>query len=91
MTSKNSRPEEDNAHAQFIEPHTHSFIIKIWLIDHDTGVKEQNWRGYLTHVASGQRIYFTTLFEMASLLVPYLKEMGIKLPFWWRAYRWLTQ
>jgi len=92
MPPEQSYPEEDGIEqARFIEPNSHSFILKVWLIDPDKTEDKQNWRGYLTHVASDRRRYFNNLLEMNTLLIPYLKGMGIKLPYWWRAYRWLTQ
>ncbi|VAW33423.1 hypothetical protein MNBD_CHLOROFLEXI01-4935 [hydrothermal vent metagenome] len=91
MPPEQPHPEENGEQAQFIEPNSHSFILKVWLIDSDKTQDKQNWRGYLTHVVSGQRRYFDNLSEMNNLLIPYLKGMGTKLPYWWRAYRWLTQ
>jgi hypothetical protein len=87
---QSSKPESDEE-VQFIEPHTHSFILKLWLLKQEGAKGGQNWRGHITHVASNQRIYFDSFLELNNLLSPYLEKMGVKLPFWWRAYRWLKQ
>jgi len=85
-----AKPQYDEQD-QFIEPDTHSFILKVWLLRHEGARGGQNWRGHLTHVASNQRLYFESFLELNHLLTPYLEKMGVKLPFWWRAYRWLKQ
>ncbi|MCA9976097.1 MAG: hypothetical protein KC413_10125 [Anaerolineales bacterium] len=89
MTPKQVPADEGSEQAQFIEPNTHSFILKVWLEDEVDDTKI--WRGYLTHVASGQRVYFKNLLEMNNHLTPHLKRIGFPLPFWWRAYQWLTK
>ncbi|MCP5096145.1 MAG: hypothetical protein GY943_11375 [Chloroflexi bacterium] len=91
MTENQSNSGEDSEHTQFIELNTHSFILKFRLIEPNEAQGEGKWCGYLTHVASEQRVYFDNLLEMQKILIPYLRELGIKLPFWWRAYQWLTQ
>jgi hypothetical protein len=82
---------EDNTQIPFIEPHTHSFILKLWLLKQEGTKAGQNWRGHITHVASDQRIYFGSFWELNRLLISYMQKMGVKLPFWWRAYQWLKQ
>ncbi|MBI5877215.1 MAG: hypothetical protein HZB53_06170 [Chloroflexi bacterium] len=54
-----------------------SFIVKIWI--EDTAVPSGNliWRGYITHVLSGERRYFRALTEIGEFITPYLQEMGV--------------
>jgi hypothetical protein len=75
---------------QFIEPDTHSFIIKIWVDDKDEKTGGVIWRGHITHVTSSQREYFDDLSGLIAFLLPYLKALNIKLPIFWRVYQWLT-
>lgn len=89
MTEKQSSLPQDPDKDQFIEPYTDSFVIKLWIIDHEEAQGKRDWRGHITHVASGQRTYFDSLLKLNKIIVPYLKKMDAKLPFWWRAYKWL--
>lgn len=67
----------------FIEPNTHSFIVRVWLEEiEDTGLAK--WRGYVTHVASGERRYVRNVSEIAAFIVAYLEKMGVKLKRWRR-------
>jgi hypothetical protein len=80
---------EDNEQVPFIEPHTHSFILKLWLLKQEGAKGKRRRHGHLTHVASNQRINIASFLELNNSLAPYLEKMGVKLPLWWRAYRWL--
>jgi hypothetical protein len=60
------------------EPHTHSFVVKIWLEEAATNRHGAAWRGHVTHVPSGERRYFEALSEMTNFLMPYLEGMGNK-------------
>jgi hypothetical protein len=53
-----------------------SFIIKIWCeSDSDEGGKVV-WRGHITHVPSGDRIYISSLEEITGFLNPFIEKMG---------------
>ena len=81
----------DAEHTQFIEPDTHSFVIKLWLDDRDEVTGQVTWRGHITHVSSSQRQYFDNLSDLIAFLLPYFKAMNIKLPIIWRVIQWLSQ
>jgi hypothetical protein len=55
----------------------HSFIVKIWREEPGDPVA---WRGHVTHVPSGERVYLTSLNGLNTFIAPYLLEMGISLP-----------
>lgn len=57
---------------ELYEFNTHAFVIKIWLEDN------ARWRGYITHVPSGERRYIQTLSEIDDFILPYLENMGIQ-------------
>ena len=76
---------------QFIEPLTHAFVLKLWLIDQQERQGKRAWRGHLVHVATGERIYFDNMSQLNNRLLQYLDQIGVQLPFWWRAYRWLIR
>jgi len=63
----------------YLEPNTHSFIVKVWLEEPAEKVGEAIWRGHVTHVPSGERRYIQDLDEMVATVVPYLEAMGVKL------------
>ncbi|HQY94925.1 hypothetical protein [Caldilinea sp.] len=60
----------------------HSFIVRIWLEESATERTHPTWRGSLTHVISGRRVYFGDLKSLPSLMRPYLEAMlaELKLP-----------
>lgn len=59
-----------------IDSIAHSFIIKIWQEDSDEESRQVSWIGNITHVISGKRIYFQSLDDINSFIVPYLRQMG---------------
>jgi hypothetical protein len=56
-----------------IETSTHSFIIRIWREEND----RPSWRGYITHVPSGEQQYLPDLGDIITFIIPYLQDMGI--------------
>jgi len=57
---------------------THSFIVRIWLEETAEEAGRVTWRGHITHVPSGERRYFEELDGMAQFIIPYLRELGVK-------------
>lgn len=58
------------------ETRIHSFILKLWL---ETSPEEtrRRWRGYITHVPSGERRYVQTLAQVNDFVESYLDELGV--------------
>jgi hypothetical protein len=56
------------------ESKTRSFIVKIWLEDAD-GAEGARWRGHITHVLDGKRLYFESLDQILAFIGPYVNEM----------------
>jgi hypothetical protein len=71
-----------------LESNTHSFIVKVWLEDGEAAVGQAEWRGYITHVTSGQRRYFKDLKQISGFITPYLEKMGVKFKTGWRLRHW---
>jgi hypothetical protein len=59
------------------ESHTHSFIIKIWLEETLEEDGRAIWRGHITHVPSGERLYLQDLDTIRLFIEPYLEGMGV--------------
>lgn len=53
----------------------HSFIVRIWLEESPTESTPPTWRGSITHVISGRRVYFSNLELLPGLITPYLRKM----------------
>ncbi len=53
----------------------HSFIVRIWLEESTAETPHPTWRGSLTHVISGRRLYFVDLNALPRLIRPYLEAM----------------
>jgi hypothetical protein len=60
------------------EANTHPFIVKIWLEESAEEAGEATWRGHITHVPSGSRRYISRLADISAFIVPYLKQMGVR-------------
>lgn len=75
-----------------IEDASHPFILRIWLEEPAEGARRAKWRGHITHVPSGERRYLEDLDDIKTFILPYLRDMGIRLGLashlrlWWR--RW---
>jgi hypothetical protein len=74
-----------------IQPHTHSFIVKVWSAapDGDSGTTE--WRGRVTHVPSGEDRHFLRLAELTAFIAPYLHELGVQPTLRFRLRRWVRR
>lgn len=60
-----------------IETTSHPFILRIWLEEPAEGARRAEWRGHITHVPSGKRIYIEDLDQIREFVTPYLREMGV--------------
>jgi hypothetical protein len=73
------------------DPHTHSFITKVWLEESDQEAGRATWRGIITHVPSGKQRYLSRLDEVAGFIAPYIERMGVRLSIAWRIKCWLRR
>lgn len=71
-------------------PQTHSFVVKVW--EKEGGAQEEGvpWRGSITHVGTGKRLYLENLREVSDFLVPYVRDLGGSLDLRTRLCLWLT-
>ena len=58
------------------ESRVHSFIVKIWLEEVDDEPGTFSYRGYTTHVPSGERRYLKRLSDVSDFIESYLEEVG---------------
>lgn len=73
-----------------IEPGTHAFVVKVWREEGGHARRRAAWRGHITHVASGQRRYVTSLGELGEFIGLYLQALHVRLPLVWRICQWLA-
>lgn len=74
-----------------IEPGTHAFVVKVWREDGGAGALGSDWRGHITHVASGQRRYITRLSQIDQFIALYLRKLHVRLPLLGRIRQWLSR
>ena len=55
------------------EINNHSFIVRIWLEESDTEGQPGIWRGHITHVPSGKRLYLDKLEAILEFIAPFLQ------------------
>jgi hypothetical protein len=60
-------PGETNGNANLL-----SFIIHLWQEDAASNEHQATWRGYITQVPNGKRIYFKNINEISSLIIAQL-------------------
>lgn len=60
------------------DANTHSFVVKLWLEETAAEAGRVRWRGHVTHVGSGKRLYFQRLEEIVDFMTPYLEMMGVE-------------
>jgi hypothetical protein len=56
-----------------LESETHSFITRIWLEEKNEKLDYILWRGHITHIPSGKRLYFQDLDTMLAFVKSHLK------------------
>lgn len=61
-----------------IESNTHSFIIKVWLEEPDETTGRTRWRGHITHVTDGERVYVESFDHITSFIARYLGEITVE-------------
>lgn len=54
------------------ENSTHAFIVRIWLEEPSKNSHLADWRGYITHVLSGERTHVKRLADITAFIAPYL-------------------
>jgi hypothetical protein len=69
------------------EEKTHSFIVKVWLEKTAEAAGAARWRGYVTHVASGRRMYVERLDEICLFVAPFLEDLKLRLGRRWKIWR----
>lgn len=73
------------------EANTHPFVVKVWLEETAAEAGRARWRGYITHVPSGERRYVEDLEEIDVFIASYLEEMGVDLDLGQRVQQWLRE
>jgi hypothetical protein len=74
-----------------IQPNTHSFVVKVWLVESSDERVQLAWHGRITHVPSGRSYHFTHVNEISLFVTPYLHQLGIKPTRRWKFWQWLCR
>jgi 16S rRNA A1518/A1519 N6-dimethyltransferase RsmA/KsgA/DIM1 with predicted DNA glycosylase/AP lyase activity len=73
------------------EPNVHSFVIKLQLEEIDERERKTVWRGYITHVPSGERRYVKDLSGITSFIEQCLAATGAQVNQGSRLWQWLNR
>jgi hypothetical protein len=68
---------------------SHSFIVKVWVEQARSARRGATWRGHITHVPSGDRVYVDELDAIALFIAPRLAGLGVRLGYLWNVRGWL--
>ena len=55
-----------------------AFIIRIWREMYEDRANAYSWRGYITHVPSGEKKYLVDLGDLSRFIEPYLFDIGVE-------------
>ena len=60
-------------------PHIRSFVVKVWAEEAENPLCDDSWRGYVTHVESGKRLYLRSLTQLPRFIAPHVVDIGGRL------------
>ena len=83
--------DDDGDHRHEIEPGVHAFVVRVWREDGAARAHRAPWRGNITHVTSGRRRHITSIGQLDLFVVHYLHMLHVRLPLFWRLYRWFDR
>jgi len=69
------KDEEDSVADITSEADIHSFIVRIWREEPTSNADEGIWRGHITPIAQGERVYFKDLDEIPQCITNLLKTL----------------
>lgn len=72
-----------------IESEVQSFIVRVWVEECAEEGSRGIWRGHITHVFTGRRLYLKNLDEIGDFIIPHLEAMGVNPGIRWRMRRLL--
>ncbi len=75
--------------ADLPENSVQAFIVKFWLEETAEEVGNSFWRGHITHVPSGKRVYLNRIREIREFIAPYLIGVDSHQGFRGHVYRWI--
>jgi len=71
-------------------PNTHSFVVRIWPKQVENAEYDASWRGSITHVETGERLYLEGLLEVPTFIAPFILEAGGTLDWRSRLLLWVV-
>lgn len=71
-------------------PQTNSFVVKIWAKRVEDSERDASWRGSVTDVETGERLYLERLSQIPGFLAPYVLEAGGELDIRTLLFLWLV-
>lgn len=73
------------------ESGSHSFVVRIWIEEVADDSGKAFWRGHVTHIPDGARVYFQDLDDLLVFVARYLHASGVPLPPRLRLKEWVRQ
>lgn len=71
-------------------PTAHSFVVRVWPKKVEDSDCDASWRGSVTHVETGERVYLESLTEVPGVIAPYVVENGGTLDLRTRLCLWMA-
>lgn len=70
-------------------PDTSSFVVRIWPKKVEDSRQDASWRGSVTHVETGKRLYLKSLMDIPEFIAPYVVDAGGDLDLRTRLWLWM--
>lgn len=65
-----------------------TFILRVRQEPRVTESEKLVWRGSIEHVQTGKRYYVKELDELFLIVIDYLRDQYVTLPWFWRLWTW---
>jgi hypothetical protein len=63
------------------QPGPQSLVVKIWVEETGGSAQATVWRGSVTHVETGERVYVRDMTHLFQVIVPFVEKIGGPLRF----------
>lgn len=73
-----------------VSPKPHSFVVKVWAEEVVDARRDPSWRGYITHVGTGERLYLKSLLQVPGFMAPFVEDLGGSLDVRTRMCLWMA-
>jgi hypothetical protein len=68
--------QQDQGIMTYFDAEAHSFVMRIWRENRDDPADPAEWRGWIEHVQSEERLYFRDIGDIPHIVSSYLGDIA---------------